>query len=166
VTSRWRTVLLAALAVAAAAFAGCGADEEDTTAEPATTTAATAPQATAPAPTTAPKPTVPTAPKAATPEPTPAPPTPAPNACDTDKAISQLKFKGIQCDQAAAVANEWNRMQDQCSTIDDPNSPEGYNRTCTVQIYTCKAKRDVKSDARFVACAKGAAQINFTWAPP
>ena len=28
------------------------------------------------------------------------------------------------------------------------------------------AKRDVKSDARFVACAKGPAQVRFTWAPP
>jgi hypothetical protein len=71
----------------------------------------------------------------------------------------------VACDEATAVASAWNRDQDRCNTIDDPSSPEGYNRTCTVEDYTCRAKRDVKSDARSVACAMGPAQVRFTWAP-
>jgi hypothetical protein len=159
--------VLAGVAMSAVLLiAGCGGDDED---EPAAGTGpSTLPsvgEVTNPAaPATQASP-APTGPSKAIPEPTPAPPTAAPNACDTDKAISQLKFTGVPCAQAAAVADEWNRMQDRCNTIDDPNSPEGYNRTCTVQSYTCKAKRDVKSDARFVACAKGTSQIRFTWAP-
>jgi hypothetical protein len=159
--------VLAALAVSTAALlGGCGGDDDsdENAAQPASVP--TVGQVTNPAATTTQPPTAPAAPTAAAPEPTPAPPTAAPNACDTDKAISQLKFQGVPCAQAAAVADEWNRMQDRCNTIDDPNSPEGYNRTCTVQSYTCKAKRDVKSDARFVACSKGTAQLGFTWAPP
>jgi hypothetical protein len=149
--------------------AGCGGDDdEETTSERAQTTAPTAapPTAAAPQP-TAPQPTPPAQPAPSpAPEPEPAAPTSAPNACPTAKAISRLKFTGIPCEQAAAVADEWNERIDDCNTIDDPSSPQGYNRTCTVQSYTCRAKRDVKSDARFVACAKGAATIRFTWAPP
>jgi hypothetical protein len=159
--------LLALLgAVLALLIVGCGGDDDsdETGSQPASVP--TIGQVTNPATTTAQSPTAPAAPTTGAPEPTPVAPTAAPNACDTDKAISQLKFTGVPCTQAAAVADEWNRMQDRCNTIDDPNSPEGYNRTCTVQSYTCKAKRDVKSDARFVACAKGSAQVRFTWAPP
>jgi len=145
---------------------GCGDDSDDTATQPASVVPTAPPVTTAPPPptTTTPPPTK-TAP-AVTPEPEPAAPTSAPNACTTAKAISNLKFTGIPCTQAAAVADEWNERVDDCNTIDDPNSPEGYNRTCTVQTYTCRAKRDVKSDARFVACAKGSATLRFTWAPP
>jgi hypothetical protein len=134
--------------IAVLVASGCGDDDD---------------QETAPAP---PPPPTETAPQAPAPKPEPAAPTAAPNACTTAKAISNLKFTGIPCTQAASVADEWNDRVDDCNTIDDPNSPQGYNRTCTVQTYTCRAKRDVKSDARFVACAKGAATIRFTWAPP
>jgi hypothetical protein len=151
--------------IAALLVAGCGDDDDDD----ATTQAA--PVTTAPSGTTAPRvspapapPPTETAPPA-TPEPEPVAPTSAPNACTTAKTISNLKFTGVPCTQAAAVAGEWNERIDDCNTIDDPNSPEGYNRTCTVQTYTCRAKRDVRSDARFVACGKGAATIRFTWAP-
>jgi hypothetical protein len=153
-------------AVLALAIAGCGGDDEDETDAGAAASVPTLGEVTNPAATATQAPTAPASPTTtAGPKPTPAPPTPAPNACDTNEAISQLKFEGIPCTQAAAVADEWNRMQDQCNTIDDPNSPEGFNRTCEVQSYTCRAKRDVKSDARFVACAKGSSQIRFTWAP-
>jgi hypothetical protein len=154
-------VLIASLVVA-----GCGDDSDDETESiadvPVVTQAPTAPP---PPPTTPAPPPTQTAPPAA-PEPEPVAPTSAPNACTTAKAISNLKFTGIPCTQAAAVSDEWNERVDDCNTIDDPNSPEGYNRTCTVQTYTCRAKRDVKSDARFVACAKGSTTIRFTWAPP
>jgi hypothetical protein len=159
--------LVAVPALAAALLAvGCGDDSDDGTESIADVPVVTqAPTAPAPAPAAPPPPTE-TAPPAAAPEPEPAPPTSAPNACTTAKAISNLKFTGIPCTQAAAVADEWNDRVDDCNTVDDPGVPEGYNRTCTVQTYTCRAKRDVKSDARFVACAKGAATIRFTWAPP
>jgi hypothetical protein len=159
--------LVAVPALAAALLAvGCGDDSDDGTESIADVPVVTqAPTVPAPAP-AAPRPPTETAPPAAAPEPEPAPPTSAPNACTTAKAISNLKFTGIPCTQAAAVADEWNDRVDDCNTVDDPGVPEGYNRTCTVQTYTCRAKRDVKSDARFVACAKGAATIRFTWAPP
>lgn len=163
--ARNKGLLIVVCIVATLALAGCG-DDSDNGTEPTTapivTQPPTTPQATAPAP----PPTTTTAPPAAAVEPEPAAPTSAPNACTTAKAISRLKFTGIPCEQAASVADEWNERVDDCNTIDDPNSPEGYNRTCTVQTYTCRAKRDVKSDARFVACAKGSATIRFTWAPP
>ncbi|MGH2957748.1 MAG: hypothetical protein ACRDL6_12230, partial [Solirubrobacterales bacterium] len=99
------------------------------------------------------------------PKPKPAAPTDSPNACTTAKTISRLKFQGVPCEGAAALAGAWEQEQNRCSTIDDPSKPEGYNRTCELEGYTCKAKRDVRSDARFVACATGAAQVRFTWAP-
>jgi hypothetical protein len=158
---------LVSLGIAATLLAaGCGDDDSDEqVAQPPATTPTVA-QPTAPAPTaTAPTPTA-TAPAAKAPEPTPAAPTPEPNECTTAKAISRLKFEGVDCDGAATLADAWNKAQNRCSTIDDPSSPEGYNRTCALQGYTCRAKRDVRSDARFVACAKGAEQVRFTWAPP
>lgn len=162
--ARNKGLLIVVCIVATLVLAGCG-DDSDNGTEPTTapivTQPPTTPQATAPAP-----PPTTTAPPAAAVEPEPAAPTSAPNACTTAKAISRLKFTGIPCEQAASVADEWNDRVDDCNTVDDPNSPEGYNRTCTVQTYTCRAKRDVKSDARFVACAKGSATIRFTWAPP
>jgi hypothetical protein len=167
---RHRTALWAAalpMLATALVAGGCGDDSDDTATQPASVAPTAPPVTTAPPsppPTTTPPPTE-TAP-AVTPEPEPAAPTSAPNACTTAKAISNLKFAGIPCTQAAAVADEWNERVDDCNTIDDPNSPEGYNRTCTVQTYTCRAKRDVKSDARFIACAKGSATLRFTWAPP
>jgi len=165
--ARNKRPLMVTCALAALALAGCGSDEEETTSELAQTTApTTAPLTSAPAaPPAAPPPTATAKTAPAVPEPEPAAPTSAPNPCTTAKAISNLKFTGIPCAQAAAVADEWNERIDECNTIDNPSSPEGYNRTCTVQAYTCRAKRDTKSDARFVACAKGGATIRFTWAP-
>jgi hypothetical protein len=146
--------------VAALALSACGDDEDEVAAVPSTTAPTVAP---APAPTaTQPATTAPAKPQK-TPSPEPAPS--EPNACETEKTISQLKFQGVACDEAAALSGAWEKEQDRCSTIDDPGKPEGYNRTCTLEDYTCKTKRDVKSDARFVACAKGGAQVRFTWAP-
>ena len=162
--ARNKGLLIVVCIVATLALAGCG-DDSDNGTEPTTAPIVTQPPATPQATAPAPPPTT-TAPPAAAVEPEPAAPTSAPNACTTAKAISRLKFTGIPCEQAASVADEWNDRVDDCNTVDDPNSPEGYNRTCTVQTYTCRAKRDVKSDARFVACAKGSATIRFTWAPP
>jgi type IV secretory pathway VirB10-like protein len=155
--------------IAALVAGGCGDDDSDDDTESiadvpvVTEPPTTPPPATTPAP---PPPPTETAPPAPAPEPEPAAPTSAPNACTTAKAISNLKFTGIPCTQAAAVSDEWNDRVDDCNTVDDPGVPEGYKRTCTVQTYTCRANRDTSSDARFVACAKGPATLRFTWAPP
>jgi hypothetical protein len=164
--TRWSSCSALLGAVLALTLGACGGDDEEETAAQTGASVPTIGEVTSPAApaTQAPAPAAPPT-KPAGPKPTPAAPTAAPNACETDSAISQLKFEGVPCAQAAALADEWNRMQDACNTIDDPNSPEGFNRTCTVQSYTCRAKRDVRSDARFVACAKGSAQLRFTWAP-
>jgi hypothetical protein len=156
---------LAALAIAAALLvAGCGADDEEEAVTQPVATTPTVAQPTAPAPTaTVAAPTT-TAPKAA-PKPTPAAPTASPNACTTEKTISRLKFQGVPCEGAAALAAAWEKEQNRCSTIDDPSKPEGYNRTCELEGYTCQTKRDVRSDARFVACTTGGAQVRFTWSP-
>lgn len=158
-------VLPVVLGVAVAlTVAGCNGDDDEIASQPVTTPNGAQP--TTPAPTTQ-APATPTTPTtAAAPEPTPAAPTTDPNACETPETISRLKFQKVDCEGAAAVATAWDRMGNNCNTIDDPNSPEGYNRTCEVEGYACKAKRDVRSDARFVACAKGQAQLRFTWAPP
>jgi hypothetical protein len=63
------------------------------------------------------------------------------------------------------VADGWDASPDRCNTIDNPDSPLGYNRTCEVEGYTCDAKRDVRSDGRFVTCTQGGASIRFTWFP-
>ena len=165
-TLRKPALLAMPIATAALALSACGDDEDEVAVVPSTTAPTVAP---APAPTaTQPATTAPAKPQktAPAPEPAPAEPTADPNACETGKAISRLKFQGVACDEAAAVADAWDRDQKRCNTIDDPGSPLGFNRTCTVEDYTCKARRDVKSDARFVACGKGGAQVRFTWAPP
>ncbi len=158
-------LLAAVCAATGLLLSGCADDEDETASLPGTTAPTVAP---APAPTaTQPATTAPAKPQkeAPAPEPTPAEPTSDPNACETEGTISRLSFKGVPCEDAAALAAAWEKEQNRCSTIDDPGKPEGYNRTCTLEDYTCKTKRDVKSDARFVACAKGSAQVRFTWAP-
>jgi hypothetical protein len=85
------------------------------------------------------------------------------SACAGTGGISKLKASGTSCSEAQAVAKQWERMSNSCNTIDNPNSPEGYKRTCTVSGYRCTATRDTRSDRRFVACTKGSAKIRFTW---
>jgi hypothetical protein len=88
---------------------------------------------------------------------------PAGGPCGSRGSISQLRVSGGTCDQASAVANAWEKRQDDCSTIDNPNSPEGYKRTCTVSGYRCTATRDTRSDKRFVSCSRDATRIKFTF---
>ena len=152
--------LLASLAlVVAVLVAGCGADdeEEDTATEPATTTAAVQPTA-PPAPTQPAK-------KKKKGAAAPAPATPAPAGCVKDPRFAGLKFSGISCAQAYALAAQWDEMANDCNTIDDPESPEGFKRTCDVAGYTCTAKRVTTSEARKVACTSGSASVRFSWTP-
>ena len=83
--------------------------------------------------------------------------------CGTHGSISNLRASGTGCNEALAVAKQWERRQEECNTIDDPNSPSGYKRTCTVSGYKCTARRDVRSDRRFVGCDRGSARIRFDY---
>jgi hypothetical protein len=155
--------LLATFGVAIALLlAGCGADEEEPATTAATDTGTVAPTVAAPPPVpTAQAPTKPAKPKKAA---KPAAPQ-GTAACSVPDTVTKFTPQGVGCPPADAVATEWaTRRINECSTIDDPSSPEGFKRTCEVQGYTCTAKRDVKSDARFVTCT-GAGTIRFTWLP-
>jgi hypothetical protein len=85
--------------------------------------------------------------------------------CSIPDAYQDFKYTGIDCTAAVAVATDWDRNGKECNTVDNPNVDEGYNRTCSVEDFTCTAKRDVKSDARFVSCTQGGQSIRFTWLP-
>ena len=85
--------------------------------------------------------------------------------CSIPATYQNFKFAGVDCASALAVADAWDASPDKCNTIDNPDSPLGYNRTCSIEGYTCDAKRDVRSDGRFVTCTQGGASIRFTWFP-
>jgi hypothetical protein len=85
--------------------------------------------------------------------------------CSVPGNYESFKFAGTDCASALAVADAWEANPNQCNTIDDPQSPEGYKRSCSVEGYTCEAKRDVHSDGRFVSCTQGGASVRFTWFP-
>lgn len=152
--------------LAAISLAACGGDDADDGNEAAPATSATQPPTeTQPAAEPPAQGDQATPAPSKPPKPVPAPPTATPDPCTTPKSISRLRFKGLGCTMAASIADSWNRMPNRCNTIDDPSSPEGYKRTCVIQGYTCAAKRDTKSEARFVACSMGSARLRFTWAP-
>jgi hypothetical protein len=148
--------------------AGCDDNEDEQGATIPTGPAETAVQPTAP---TATEPAAPAEPTTPTEAAKPGPATPPSEAqggaptCATGEAIRNLKFTGIGCEAAAAVTAEWESQIDQCNTIDDPASPEGYLRRCEVRGFECTARRDVRSDARTVSCRGGSSQVRFTWAP-
>jgi hypothetical protein len=86
-------------------------------------------------------------------------------ACTLPDAYQDFKYTGLDCASAVAVATAWDQDAKDCNTVDNPNVDEGYHRTCSVEGFTCSAKRDVKSDARFVSCTQGGQSIRFTWLP-
>jgi hypothetical protein len=85
--------------------------------------------------------------------------------CSVPEAYQDFKYTGIDCSAAVAVATAWDQNGKQCNTIDNPNSPDGYKRICSVEGFTCEAKRDIHSDARFVTCTQGGQSVRFTWLP-
>jgi hypothetical protein len=165
VTPISRPLAILATAALLVALAGCGSDESGQTTPP------TAPTQVSIPPPTSPIPTTPTAPNTVTTGKkkkqaagtTTSAGGSAP--CTVPDAYQDFKYTGIDCTAAVALATEWDRNANRCNTVDNPNVEEGYNRTCEVQGFTCRAKRDVKSDARFVNCAQGGQSIRFTWLP-
>jgi hypothetical protein len=156
---RIRTVTLV-VCLAALVTGGCGSDSsgEDTTVAASVPTV-TSPLETASTPST-------TAPgKKGGGQTTPSSGGVSPGDCAIPDAFQNFKFTGVGCTDAVAVAQEWDSMGNECNTVDNPNVDEGYNRTCSVEGYSCTAKRDVKSDGRFVTCTQGGQSIRFTWFP-
>jgi len=85
--------------------------------------------------------------------------------CSIPAAYQDFKYTGLGCTDALAVAQAWDANGKTCNTVDNPESPIGPQRTCTVNGYSCTAKRDVTSDARFVTCTQGGKSVRFTWLP-
>jgi hypothetical protein len=151
-----RPVSALAAAAALALVAGCGSDPSgETTAPQVSLAPPTSPIATAPT----------TATGQAKKKATPTTATAAPAACEIPDTYQDFKFSGLDCTEALGVATAWDQNGKDCNTVDNPNSPDGYNRTCSVNGYTCTAKRDVHSDGRFVSCTQGGQSVRFTWFP-
>ena len=85
--------------------------------------------------------------------------------CTVPDAFQNLKYTGLDCTAAVAVATAWDQNGKTCNTVDNPESPIGPQRTCSVEGFSCLAKRDVTSDARFVTCTQGGQSVRFTWLP-
>jgi hypothetical protein len=156
---------LAAVAAAAllAALAGCGSDESG---QNSTAPQVSIPSPTSPIPTTSTTSTTSTATgagKQKAGKTTPGTGGSAP--CAIPDAYQDFKFTGLDCTAALAVAQAWDSNANECNTVDNPNVDEGYRRTCSVEGYSCTAKRDVHSDARFVNCTQGGQVVRFTWLP-
>ena len=96
---------------------------------------------------------------------TTAPPGGGSETCSAPAAFEDFKFSGLDCDGALTVAKAWDANGKTCNTVDNPDSPIGPQRTCTVNGYSCTAKRDINSDARFVTCTQGGRSVRFTWLP-
>jgi hypothetical protein len=148
------------------ALTGCGSDSSgETTTNADTSTAVSIPSPTSPIPTTTttntggeaggnkkPAPTTTTTGGSAAP-------------CSIPAAYEDFKFTGFDCAAALAVASAWDQNGKTCNTVDNPESPIGPQRTCTVEGFSCTAKRDIHSDARFVTCTQGGQSVRFTWLP-
>src|SRR5262245_24824794 len=88
-----------------------------------------------------------------------------PGGCEIPDTYQNFKFTGVDCTTAVTVAKAWDANGKNCNTIDNPESPQGFKKTCSVNGYSCEAKRDVRSDGRFVTCTQGGKSVRFTWYP-
>jgi hypothetical protein len=89
----------------------------------------------------------------------------APAVCTIPDAFQDFKYTSLDCSAAVAVAQAWDQNGKTCNTVDNPESPIGPQRTCSVEGFSCTAKRDIHSDARFVTCTQGGQSVRFTWLP-
>jgi hypothetical protein len=142
-----------------AVLAGCGSDSSG---ETSTAAQVSIPTPTSPIPTTTAASTPSTGEKKKGQTTTTAP---GPAACSIPDAFQNFKYTGLDCTAALAVATAWDQNGKTCNTVDNPESPIGPQRTCSVNGYSCTAKRDVTSDARFVTCTQGGQSVRFTWLP-
>jgi hypothetical protein len=145
------------------ALAGCGSDSSGDSRD---TTQVSIPSPTSPIPTTASTPSTATTTGASKKGQTTTTTTGAGStSCAIPDAYQDFKYTGLDCTAAVGVAQAWDSNGKTCNTVDNPDSPIGPQRTCTVNGYSCTAKRDVTSDARFVTCTQGGQTVRFTWLP-
>jgi hypothetical protein len=156
---------LAALAalVLLAALAACGSDSSGEDSTPSTDVSIASP--TSPIPTTTEAATITTGGDKQKTEQTTSTTTGGSAPCSIPDAYQDFKFTGLDCNAALTVARAWDANGKTCNTVDNPESPIGPQRTCTVNGYSCTAKRDIHSDARFVTCTQGGQSVRFTWLP-
>jgi hypothetical protein len=161
-----RSALPALLAAALLALiAGCGSDSSGETDTGAPATSVSIPTPTSPIPTASTPSTTTAGPKKKGQATTTTATGGVSGGCTVPDAFGNFKYTGIDCTAAVAVATAWDQDGKDCNTVDNPNVDEGYHRTCSVEGFTCTAKRDVHSDARFVSCTQGGQSIRFTWLP-
>jgi hypothetical protein len=157
-----RSILVLGAAALLCVAAGCGSDSSGETTSSNPATQVSIPTPTSPIPTTTAATTTAGGGKKKAPTTTTSA---APAACTVPDAYQDFKYTGIDCTAAVAVATAWDQNGKDCNTVDNPNVDEGYHRTCSVEGFTCTAKRDVHSDGRFVTCTQGGQSIRFTWLP-
>jgi hypothetical protein len=155
-----RSLLILGAAAALSLAVGCGSDSSG---ESSTATQVSIPSPTSPIPTTTTPSTAAGGGKQKTAQTTTS--AGGSTACSIPDAYQNFKYTGIDCTAAVAVATAWDQDAKDCNTVDNPNVDEGYHRTCSVEGFTCTAKRDVHSDGRFVSCTQGGQSIRFTWLP-
>jgi hypothetical protein len=168
VTSLTRAGLALSLVGVLVIAAGCGSDSSGQTATSANATGETSisiPPPTSPIPTTTTEATTSTT-GGGNKKPAETTTTAGGSApCSIPDAYQDFKYTGIDCTAAVAVATDWDQNGKDCNTVDNPNVDEGYHRTCSVEGFTCTAKRDIHSDNRFVTCTQGGQSVRFTWLP-
>ncbi len=156
-------VLLAAALLAL--LAGCGSDSSGETAVSAPATSVSIPSPTSPIPTTSTPSTTTAGGGGKKPAQTTNTAGGVSGGCTVPDAYANFKYTGIDCTAAVAVATAWDQDGKDCNTVDNPNVDAGYHRTCSVEGFTCTAKRDIHSDGRFVTCTQGGQSVRFTWLP-
>jgi ABC-type Fe3+-hydroxamate transport system substrate-binding protein len=160
-----RRSLFALAAVALlAVLAGCGSDSsgESSTSGTAGAVSVSIPSPTSPVPTAT---TVSTPTEGTKKKPQTTTSTGGSAPCTVPDAYQDFKYTGLACAAAVAVAAAWDQDGKDCNTVDNPDVEAGYHRTCSVEGFTCTAKRDVHSDGRFVTCTQGGQSVRFTWLP-
>jgi hypothetical protein len=155
-----RTLPVLCAAALLAVFAGCGADSSG---ETSTAAQVSIPSPTSPIPTTSTPSTATSGGKKGKGQTTTT--SGGSGSCAVPDAFQNFKYTGLDCTAAVAVATTWDQNGKTCNTVDNPESPIGPQRTCSVEGFSCLAKRDIHSDARFVTCTQGGQSVRFTWLP-
>jgi hypothetical protein len=155
-----RSLLILGAAAVLSVAVGCGSDSSG---ESSTAAQVSIPSPTSPIPTTTTPSTTAGGGKQKTAQTTTSAGGPA--ACSIPVAYQDFKYTGLDCTAAVGVATAWDQNGKTCNTVDNPESPIGPQRTCSVEGFSCLAKRDIHSDARFVTCTQGGQSVRFTWLP-
>jgi ABC-type transport system substrate-binding protein len=157
-----RTLLILGAVALIGLLAGCGSDSSGESTSPNPSTEVSLPTPTSPIPTT----TTPSTTAGGGKKKGQTTTAPAPSGgCVVPDAYTDFKYTGLDCTAALGVATAWDQNGKTCNTVDNPDSPIGPQRTCSVEGFSCTAKRDRFSDARFVTCTQGGQSVRFTWLP-